>query len=64
MTCEAIRAVESQGQKALPLAAGIGNLTKILERAISIKDLMTMGQAMTKAQEKLAKLGSVLPESG
>ena len=56
-TREAIRAVESQGQKALPLLQELGNLTKILEKAISIKDLMTMGQAMTKAHEKLAKLG-------
>lgn len=56
-TREAIRAVESQGQKALPLLQELGNLTKILEKAISIKDLMTMGQAMTKAHEKLARLG-------
>lgn len=56
-TREAIRAVESQGQKALPLLQELGNLTKILEKAISIKDLITMGQAMTKAHEKLAKLG-------
>lgn len=56
-TREAIREVESRGQEALPLLQGLGNLTKIVEKAIQLKDLMTMGQAMTKAHGKLAQLG-------
>lgn len=56
-TREAIKKVESLGQEALPLLQELGNLTKIVEKAIHLKDLLTMGQAMTKAHGKLAQLG-------
>ena len=56
-TREAIKKVESLGQEALPLLQELGNLTKIVEKAIQLKDLLTMGQAMTKAHGKLAQLG-------
>ena len=56
-TREAIREVEGLGQEALPLLQELGNLTKIVEKAIQLKDLMTMGQAMTRAHGKLAQLG-------
>ena len=56
-TREAIKKVESMGQEALPLLQELGNLTKIVEKAIQLKDLLTMGQAMTKAHGKLAQLG-------
>lgn len=56
-TREAIKKVESLGKKALPSLQELGNLTKIVEKAISIKDLLTMGQAMTKAHTCLGKLG-------
>ncbi|MGT2846131.1 mevalonate kinase [Streptococcus massiliensis] len=56
-TREAIQKVEALGQKALPLLQELGNLTKIVEKAISIKDLITLGQAMTTAHQKLAALG-------
>ena len=56
-TREAIKKVESLGQEVLPLLQELGNLTKIVEKAIHLKDLLTMGQAMTKAHGKLAQLG-------
>ena len=56
-TREAIKKVESLGQEALPLLQELGNLTKIVEKAIQLKDLLTMGQAMTKAHGKLVQLG-------
>ena len=56
-TREAIKKVESMGQEALPLLQELGNLTKIVEKAIHLKDLLTMGQAMTKAHGKLTQLG-------
>ena len=59
-TREAIKKVESLGQEALPLLQELGNLTKIVEKAIHLKDLLTMGQAMTKAHGKLAQLGVCL----
>ncbi|MBP2623743.1 mevalonate kinase [Streptococcus oricebi] len=62
-TREAIQQVERLGQKALPLLQELGNLTKIVERAISIKDLITLGQAMTRAHQKLAQLGVSCPKA-
>lgn len=56
-TREAIKKVESLGKKALPFLQELGNLTKIVEKAISIKDLLTMGQAMRKAHTCLGNLG-------
>ena len=56
-TREAIKKLESLGQEALPLLQELGNLTKIVEKAIHLKDLLTMGQAMTRAHGKLAQLG-------
>ena len=56
-TREAIKKVEGLGQEALPLLQELGNLTKIVEKAIQLKDLLTMGQAMTKAHSKLVQLG-------
>ena len=61
-TREAIKVVENQGQKALPLLQELGNLTKIVEKAIAAKDLLTMGLTMTKAHEKLTQLGVSCPK--
>lgn len=62
-TREAIKVVENQGQKALPLLQELGNLTKIVEKAIAAKDLLTMGLTMTKAHKKLTQLGVSCPKA-
>jgi len=56
-TREAIQVVESKGKEALPFLYALGELTQQAEEAIKTKDVVKLGEILTKAHGNLKEIG-------
>ncbi|MFS9014892.1 mevalonate kinase [Streptococcus infantis] len=56
-TREAIQVVESKGKEALPFLYALGELTQQAEEAIKARDVVKLGEILTKAHGNLKEIG-------
>ena len=62
-TREAIQVVQSKGKEALPFLHALGELTQEAEEAIKTKDVVKLGEILTKAHGNLKEIGVSSPEA-